>query len=113
MNVDFAENLVAREREKEKEATLAVGGPGIGMQWICADFLKWGGLEAASDHSGEERAFDLVVDKSTSDAISCAEDVSYSSSDPSPHPVLKEILAAQGDRKLSIRPVELLAIHLA
>ncbi|KAI1788808.1 hypothetical protein LXA43DRAFT_1024090 [Ganoderma leucocontextum] len=107
VNVDFAEKLVAKEREKE------VGGSRTGMQWICADALKWRELEAALDLGGEGRTFDLVVDKSTSDAISCAEDVSYSSPDPSLHPVLKEILAAQEGRKLSIPPVELLAVHLA
>ena len=111
VNVDFADNLVSRGQEKE--ATLATSGLGTGMQWICADALKWGELEAAFGLGGEERTFDLVVDKSTSDAISCADDVSYSSPDPSLHPVLKEVLAAQGGRKLSIPPVELLATHLA
>ncbi|PIL31813.1 hypothetical protein GSI_06517 [Ganoderma sinense ZZ0214-1] len=111
VNVDFAETLVAREREKE--ATLARGWLGTGMQWICADALKWKELEAALHWSKEERAFDLIVDKSTSDAISCAQDISYSSPDLSLHPVLKELLAAQEGQKLSVPPVQLLAIHLA
>lgn len=113
VNVDFAENLVAREREKE--AMRAVGGLGTGMRWVCADALKWRELEAALDlgEEGQGRTFDLVVDKSTSDAISCAEDVSYLSPSAGFHRVLEEIRAAQTSQKLSIPPVELLAVHLA
>ncbi|TBU34769.1 hypothetical protein BD311DRAFT_294473 [Dichomitus squalens] len=112
VNTDFAENLVAREREKA-EAAFAVGRSRTGMQWVCANLLKWGELEAALQPEEERHTFDLVVDKSTSDAISCGEDVSYSNPDPSIHPALNEILAAQGGKKISISPVELLAVHLA
>ena len=111
VNTDFAANLVAREREKEK--TRAVGGSGTGMQWICADLLKWKELEDTLRPEGEEHTFDLVVDKSTSDAISCGEDISYSSPDPDIHSTLNEVLASSGGEKISVSPVELLAIHLA
>ena len=111
VHTDFAANLVARQQEKE--AALAVGGPRKGMRWICADAMKWGELHAALDMDGEHITFDLVVDKSTSDAISCGDDVSYSSPDPGLHPAINKYLATHEGRTMTFVPVEVLAVHLA
>lgn len=111
VHTDFAENLVARKQEKE--ASLAVDRPGRGMRWIYTDVMRWGELKAALDTAGEQNAFDLVVDKSTSDAISCGEDVTCSSLDPSLHPAINEYLAAHEGHTTTLEPVEVLAVHLA
>ncbi|RPD82411.1 hypothetical protein L226DRAFT_25345 [Lentinus tigrinus ALCF2SS1-7] len=113
VNTDFAENLVARMQEHE--ASLAQGRPGKGMRWVCVDAMKWDDMRAVLGSSGEDPkdTFDLVVDKSTSDAISCREDVVYKSEDPGGHPAFNDYLATHERQAISLAPVEVLAVHLA
>ncbi|KAI0778329.1 hypothetical protein BD413DRAFT_508416 [Trametes elegans] len=109
VHTDFAENLVAREREAE-EARRAKGGPEKGMRWFCLDVLRWTEVKALLDLAGP---FEVVVDKSTSDAISCGEDVSYEGKDAAKHPAIDKYLTTHGGEKTTFAAVELLAIHLA
>ncbi|KAI9065884.1 hypothetical protein FKP32DRAFT_1674393 [Trametes sanguinea] len=111
VNTDFAEKLVRRKREAEEARRARAGGSRKGMQWICADALKWHELSSLRGSQGEP--FGLVVEKSTSDAISCGEDVSYSREDSTLHPAFKEYLEAEQERTLTLSPVEVFAIHLA
>ncbi|KAI0328517.1 hypothetical protein GY45DRAFT_998439 [Cubamyces sp. BRFM 1775] len=108
VNADFAENLVVRKRTAE-EARRAGRGPCKGMRWVCADALKWTELDSILKTEGH--TFDLVVDKSTSDAISCGEDICYTSADPKLHPAFNNYLAA--GKSLTLSPVEVFAIHLS
>ncbi|KAI0719935.1 hypothetical protein C8T65DRAFT_705971 [Cerioporus squamosus] len=103
VHTDFAENLVVRMQEAESSA--AKGAPGKGMLWVCVDAMKWGDVKAALGPGEEDErgAFDVIVDKSTSDAIS----------DPSLHPAFNEYLAAHEGQTISLAPVEMLAVHLA
>ena len=110
VNADFAENLVSRKRSEE-DARRATDGPCKGMRWVCADALKWPELDSILEAEGG--TFDLVVDKSTSDAISCGEDICYASTDPSLHPALNEYLSANQEKSLTLSPVEVFAIHLS
>ncbi|KAI0361458.1 hypothetical protein OH77DRAFT_1443954 [Trametes cingulata] len=110
VNTDFAGNLVVRKQAAE-EARRAVGGQQRGMRWRCVDAMKWRELEILRDE--EPAPFDIVVDKSTSDAISCGEDVSYSHPDPSVHPSFNNYLEAHGTHGITLSPVEVLAIHLS
>ncbi|KAH9898252.1 hypothetical protein C8Q73DRAFT_392556 [Cubamyces lactineus] len=110
VNADFAENLVARKRAAE-EARREADGPCKGMRWVCADALKWPELDSILRTEG--RTFDLIVDKSTSDAISCGEDICYTSADPSLHPVFNQYLTVNQNKPLTLPPVEVFAIHLS
>ena len=113
VHTDFAENLVARMQERE--SSLAKGVPGKGMLWVCVDAMKWKDLRTALGFGteGGMDTYDLVVDKSTSDAISCREDVVYSSEDSVLHPAFRGYLAEHAGRTITLAPVEVLAIHLA
>ncbi|EIW64185.1 uncharacterized protein TRAVEDRAFT_25445 [Trametes versicolor FP-101664 SS1] len=110
VNADFVEDLVARKQATE-EARRAVGGPGKGMSWVRMDALEWPELNGFVDTNGG--LFDLVVEKSTSDAISCGEDLSYGVPGPSLHPVFNDYLKTHAGRTFTLSPVEVLAIHLA
>ncbi|CDO75500.1 hypothetical protein BN946_scf184935.g36 [Trametes cinnabarina] len=110
VNTDFAETLVARKREAEA-AKCAMGGPQKGMRWVSADALKWN--EMSKITGSESELFDLVVEKSTSDAISCGEDVTYCGVESNLHPAFHSYLAAEQGRTLTLSPVEVFAIHLA
>ncbi|KAI8981369.1 hypothetical protein BD414DRAFT_443707 [Trametes punicea] len=116
VHTDFADHLVTRKREAE-EARRAVWGPRKGMRWLCADALKWPELKGLLELKGhlepKSNMFDLVVDKSTSDAISCGEDVSYVRADTGIHPTFSDFLAGHEGRRLTLSPVEVFAVHLS
>ena len=89
LNVDFAEAAVELGRRKEAdlyrdeearedvlsscEAWGRDGEEKRGMRWTVADLLDFASLAAAAGSSGPQ--FSLVIDKSTSDAIACAESI--------------------------------------
>ncbi|GBE77678.1 hypothetical protein BKA93DRAFT_753948 [Sparassis latifolia] len=119
VNLDFSEEVVRRGMDSQ-------AGGGGGMRWIRADALQWQDLAAVLvrpdsdkgglDHPGLEAvigSFGLVVDKSTSDSIACAENVALSSSDPHLNPIVKAFLEKNAAYALKLYPVEVLALHLA
>jgi len=121
VNVDFSETAV--QKGVETEMARRREGGGHGMRWVRADVLRWDDLAPLAKSSREgpsEKSdgatggpFELVLDKSTSDAISCGEHVVFSSSaDAGCHPVLRRRLATSSPA-LHIHPVDLLALHLA
>ena len=61
----------------------------------------------------------VVVDKSTSDAVSCAEDVVYdgqetlSGTPRDAHPLIADLVQRSTQKKLELHPLEVLAVHLA
>ncbi|KAI0669756.1 hypothetical protein C8Q78DRAFT_1079683 [Trametes maxima] len=109
VNTDFARNLV--ERKREAEARRIAEKAGKGMQWVCADALNWSDLEVLARPNDD--LFDLVVEKSTSDAISCGEDVSYEDANAGLHPDINQYLKTHQGHKITLSPVEILAIHLS
>ncbi|KAI0756856.1 hypothetical protein C8Q80DRAFT_1130856 [Daedaleopsis nitida] len=108
VHTDFAENLVARMQQSGQKAHMGGSGGDGGMRWICVDILNWADLKTALDVDGDECAYDLVVDKSTSDAIACGGDISYNSPDLSLPPAFQEQLMP-----IDVAPMEVLAVHLA
>lgn len=117
VNTDFAEEAVERGRQSAE----AVRGE---VRWEKVDLLSWGDCKKlvpylSSGEGGE--LFEVVVDKSTSDAISCGEDVSFNSQaltgDPgysSTHPLIVQLLSrSQSVVPVVLEPLELLALHLA
>ncbi|OBZ68384.1 hypothetical protein A0H81_11505 [Grifola frondosa] len=111
VNADFAETLV--RRKSEAEVKRAAEGGGRGMRWMLADVLKWDESKQLLD--GQQGLFDVVVDKSTSDSVSCCGDVSFAFSNRSFHPLLNLHLTPDPSPRdaITLSPVELLALHLA
>lgn len=110
VNADFVEELVTRQREAEAARAHDLG---TGMQWVCADALHWSDLHRLVEADGG--LFDLVVEKSTSDAISCGEDIAYDQASAAAdlHPAFSEHLKTHPEQAITLSPVEVLAIHLA
>ena len=120
MNTDFAEEAVARGRQTDE----AVKGE---VRWGRVDLLSWNDCKGLvesfqpKEDEGEKRLFEIVVDKSTSDAISCGEDVSFcketltkDDQKLSTHPlILKLVSQVDSDVHLVLEPLEILALHLA
>lgn len=121
VNVDFSETVV--QRSLEREMARAQEGRGRGMRWAHADVLKWSDLarlatipDGSKDGGGRQALFDIVVDKSTSDAVSCGDDCIFD--DPPScdyHPAIKRQLDSHTRiaGALKVDPVQLLALHLA
>ncbi|OCH87461.1 hypothetical protein OBBRIDRAFT_796167 [Obba rivulosa] len=111
VNMDFSEVSVRQGEEVEGKRRLESER----MQWVQADALKWSDLLTLADGQNAEGYFAIIVDKSTSDAISCADDIPLKSS-PDLHPLLRsyveESILPTGE-PMFLHPVGLLALHLA
>ncbi len=94
------------------------------MRWEKVDLLSWEdckGLVASSSSGEGEELFEVVVDKSTSDAISCGQDVSFNSEALTgdhetslTHPLIVQSLSqAESEVALVLEPFKVLALHLA
>ncbi|KAI9925631.1 hypothetical protein ASPWEDRAFT_114128 [Aspergillus wentii DTO 134E9] len=105
VNVDFSAEAVrlGQEYESKKEVNDAM------MHWQQADLRSWTDMSSLSPSA----PFDVILDKSTSDAISTSPDQTYSpSSDVSTTcPIVNEIVTSQ-NREIAFSPVELLGLHL-
>ena len=73
-----------------------------------ADLLSWNSVSALSSFA----PFDVILDKSTSDAIATSSDRSFTTTDDISClcPVIRELLKEQP--AIALSPVELLALHL-
>ncbi|KAI0962080.1 hypothetical protein AcV7_001001 [Taiwanofungus camphoratus] len=120
VNVDFSETVVWKR--SQEETVRQREGRGQGMRWTQADMLRWsdvaelvnsgdGGYDA--ENARAEEQFAVVLDKSTSDAISCGDDLLFKDLTPQVHPVLQAYLAARPESAITLDPIELLALHLA
>lgn len=113
VNTDFASEAVKRGNQVEQSR-----GPEV--SWEQADLLQWKDMLALKEKvlSREGRKFDLVVDKSTTDAVTCGENMTFTKkiSDGSPkdtHPLIDHEVAQYDADTVCIHPVEVLALHLA
>ncbi|KAL2000639.1 hypothetical protein VTN02DRAFT_2804 [Thermoascus thermophilus] len=104
VNVDFSAEAVRLGQELES-------GQSQAMHWVQADLRSWTDTSANLTRFAP---FDVILDKSTSDAIATSEPQIF----PSPAgaasgsicPTVREIVDQHGT--LSLSPVELLALHL-
>ncbi|GJE85884.1 hypothetical protein PsYK624_019630 [Phanerochaete sordida] len=112
-NTDFAEEVVKRGNEVEQAK-----GPEV--VWEHIDLLRWKDMLALKKRVLETKnsKFELVVDKSTADAIACSAEMEYtketlSSSPEDAHPLIHHELSQSDLDNVSYHPVEILALHLA
>lgn len=113
VNTDFAEQAVERGRQTESAKKGEV-------RWEKMDLLNWRDIESLRDETeaGVGKIFDFVVDKSTSDAISCGPGVPFSQetltcSPEEFHPLIPLCVAKAPSKILTLDPLEVLALHLA
>lgn len=102
-NVDFSAEAVrlGQDAERQQPADQA-------MIWERADLLAWDHVDGLARLG----PFDVILDKSTSDAIATFNDQEFQSSADAPSvcPMVRDFLSRHPAIKLS--PVELLALHL-
>lgn len=101
--MDFSAEAVRLGQDAESQKT-----PDQAMHWQRADLLAWDHVSTLSRFA----PFDVILDKSTSDAIATSSDHKYSSTDDTSHicPTVQDCLSTQPTITLS--PVESLALHL-
>jgi hypothetical protein len=107
-NVDFSAEAVrlGQEVESKKKANEAR------MQWVRADLRSWNDV---SSSLSQFAPFDVILDKSTSDAIATSEPRTFSSSSDEASdicPTVRRVLDQKRQGEMVLHPVELLALHL-
>jgi hypothetical protein len=132
VNTDFSDEAVGKAVEASSKVQPGEGG-GMESRWECIDALKWGDTVALAQkmtESYEQSAFtkprpppapfDIVVDKSTSDAISCGDpivfrlsDLLHSNGSYFIHPAIKSKVLSSESGAVEVEPLQLLALHLA
>lgn len=102
-NVDFSAEAVRLGQEAENQVPCDQA-----MAWHRADLLSWDDVSGVSQFA----PFDVIFDKSTSDAIATSDDQIFTATDDMSHvcPLVKDLLSQNSSIALS--PVELLALHL-
>ncbi|KAJ5772573.1 hypothetical protein N7520_003102 [Penicillium odoratum] len=103
VNVDFSGEAVRLGQQYESQRA-----PSEAMHWHRADLLSWSDVSDLLPFA----PFDVIFDKSTSDAIATSADRHFASTDDISQlcPAVQELLSTQSSINLS--PVELLGLHL-
>ncbi|KAB8259426.1 hypothetical protein BDV32DRAFT_159341 [Aspergillus pseudonomiae] len=103
VNVDFSSEAIRLGQEIESEQD-----PSHAMHWLRADLRAWNDMSSLAPFA----PFDIILDKSTSDAIATSPSAPFSPTSISHDtcPVLRDIVDTQGE--ITVSPVELLALHL-
>lgn len=111
-NVDYSDVAIEIGQKKEAEIVNSASGSTTNsskMRWTSANLLDYSSFSQACQPS----AYALVVEKSTSDSISCADDVDI----PLPyyiHTSSDDSLDSRTEKThKSVHPLHLMAVHLA
>ncbi|KAH8689104.1 hypothetical protein BGW36DRAFT_365635 [Talaromyces proteolyticus] len=109
VNVDFSAEAVRLGRQVEEEK----GDPAHVMGWVQADLCSW---EQVLSTLSSLAPVDVIVDKSTSDAIatSVPRTFDFLADENSMSPIIKGIINRNKNKApITLLPVELLGLHLA
>ncbi|KAF7594621.1 hypothetical protein BBP40_008711 [Aspergillus hancockii] len=103
VNADFSTEAVRLGQEAESQQD-----PSHAMRWLRVDLRSWDDVFSLSPFA----PFDIILDKSTSDAIATGESATFSPTSIPKNicPVVRDTL--HKDRETTLSPVELLALHL-
>lgn len=104
-NVDYSDVVIERNRQREYEMLRSSKAERESCRWSTLDLLS---VSQVLDFGGPE--YDVIIDKSTSDAISCAADVAVKL----PYRI-KTTGPGQSchSSEATVYPLDILAIHLA
>ncbi|KAJ8107037.1 hypothetical protein OPT61_g9143 [Boeremia exigua] len=107
-NVDYSKVVIDAERKRELESS--AGDVSACTRWDAVDLLDYASLTKICGRG----KYSVVVDKSTSDAISCAEDVVCRL----PYAVTLKQHTTNGlvdvePKEIPVHPLHLMAVHLA
>ncbi|CAD0084585.1 unnamed protein product [Aureobasidium vineae] len=106
-NVDYSSVVIERNRQRESEMLRTMASEIEPCRWSTLDLLSASQILDVENFGDE---YDVIIDKSTSDAISCAEDVAVdlpyciNTTNTNRSPAQKQEM---------IYPLHILAIHLA
>jgi hypothetical protein len=106
-NVDYSEVVVEKNRQREHELLSASKASTELCRWSTLDLLS---VTQVMEFAELGKGYDVIVDKSTSDAISCSEDVSVE---------LPSRISTNSSSRVSplieatVYPLHILAIHIA
>ena len=104
-NVDYSDVVIKRNRQREDELLCSTAAERESCRWSTLDLLS---VSQILDFGGS--AYDVIIDKSTSDAISCAADVSVRL----PYAISTGSSSQRQDpSQATMYPLDILAIHLA
>ncbi|KEQ69652.1 hypothetical protein M436DRAFT_15308, partial [Aureobasidium namibiae CBS 147.97] len=104
-NVDYSDVVIERNRQRENEMLRSLGVQSEPCRWSNLDLLS---VSQILDFGGPE--YDVIIDKSTSDAISCAADVSVRL------PYCVNAISSgriSHQTEVTVYPLDILAVHLA
>lgn len=107
-NVDYSEVVINTEKRRETEQNPRTEDVTASMRWDAVDLLDCSSLLAACSPG----AYAVIVDKSTGDAIACADDVVC----PLPYAVSTRQHAATERvvaKEVPVHPLHVVAVHLA
>jgi hypothetical protein len=114
-NVDYSRVAVERGQQRERDEMITKGSQdnSIHSRWSTLDLLDVGQISDFSLHRDGNRRYDIILDKSTSDAISCAPDIEVSI----PYNIKESSKKCNGPNQIQMKarvhPLYILAVHLA
>lgn len=104
-NVDYSDVVIGRNRRREEEMLYSLGAEIEPCRWSTLDLLS---VSQILEYEGP--GYDVIIDKSTSDAISCAADVSVRL----PYHInTVSLTRLNGMTEAYVYPLDILANHLA
>lgn len=109
VNTDYSEVAVERGKSSHEENDKQI-------RWEKTDLMLWEEIRSLKRAQEHEAPFEIVVDKSTSDAISCNENIKLvgpKTTRSDACPPISNYFANGSDRMMALEPVELLALHTA
>ena len=113
-NVDYSSVAIERGRKREVcQLQGAIGSRDLTQtRWSTLDLLSVEEVLSFSLHQDNNRRYDVIFDKSTSDAISCASDLEISLP-YGIHGLDSESTVTSKRKRILLHPLYALAVHLA